>query len=32
MCTVEVVNYTKILKNKEVLNNINYTFHGGTIY
>ena len=32
MCTVEVVNYTKILKNKEVLKNINYTFHGGTIY
>lgn len=32
MSKVEIVNYTKILKNKEVLKNITYTFQGGTIY
>lgn len=32
MSKIKIINYTKVLKNKEVLKDINYTFEEGTIY
>lgn len=29
---IKIENYTKIIKNKEILSDVNYTFHGGNIY
>lgn len=32
MNTIKIINYTKILKGKKILDNINYTFESGKIY